>query len=80
MKDKIIFIKSNYAQIISEEFLPFGTKKNKKVSVILDWVNEFILNNFFKGDANGDHKLSGHLLTIEEIVVIYFFNKFTKSK
>lgn len=80
MKDKIIFIKSNYVQIIGEEFLPFNAEKNKKVSGILDWVNEFILSKFFKGDSDGENKLSGPLLKIAEVVVIYFFNRFTKSK
>jgi hypothetical protein len=79
MKNKIIFIKSNYKQIIGEEFLPYTTEKNKKVSDILNWVNEFVLSKFLKGDIDGKSPLSGSLLKIVEVGIVHLFNKFAKK-
>lgn len=79
MKNKIIFIKSNYKQIIGEEFLPYTSEKNKKVSDILDWVNEFVLSKFLKGGVDGKSPLSGSLLKIAEVGIVHLFNKFGKK-
>jgi len=78
MKDKIKFIKSNYKQIIGEEFLPFAAEKNKNVNSILDWVNEFILGKLLKMDINGKNNLSGTLIKIAEVAVIRLFKKSAK--
>lgn len=79
MKDKINYIKSNYIQIIGEEFLPFSFEKNKKVSNILDWINEYILSKFLKMDVNGNNNFSGTMIKIAEVVIIRLFNKFVKK-
>lgn len=79
MKDKIHFIKSNYKQIIGEEFLPFSSEKNKKVSNILDWVNEFILSKFLKINVDGKNNFSGTMIKIAEVIIIRLVNKFVKK-
>lgn len=79
LKNKIIFIKTNYKQIIGEEFLPYTSEKNKKVSDILDWVNEFVLSKFQKVGVDGKSPLSGSLLKIAEVGILHLFNKFGKK-
>ncbi len=79
MIGKINFIKSNYKQIIGEEFLPFTDEKNKKVNTILDWVNEFILSKFFKMNIDGKSDLSGTLIKIAEVILIRLFKNFGKK-
>lgn len=80
VKDKIIFIKLNYKQIIGEEFLPYTSEKNKKVSNILDIVNEFVMGNFLKMDVDGKNKIPGSLIKIAEVAIIRLFNRFVKKK
>lgn len=79
VKEKFSFIKSNYKQIIGEEFLPFSTESNIKVSKALDWVNELLLGKLLKMDFDGKNKLSGSLIKIVEVLVIRLFNKFIKK-
>ena len=79
MKNKIIFIKSNYMQIICEKFLPSSSEKNIKVNGVLDWVNEFVLSKFVKVGVDGKNPLSGPLLKILEVGIVHLFNKFTKK-
>lgn len=80
MKDRVVFIKSNYKQLIGEEFLPFGNEENKKVSNVLDWVNEFLTDKFLKTDSEGKNELSGSLLKIAEVLIIRLFSKFFGKK
>jgi len=80
IKDKIIFIKLNYKQIIGEEFLPYTSEKNKKVSSTLDWINEFVLAKFLKIDVKEKNKLPGTLIKIAEVLLIRLFNNFTRKK
>jgi hypothetical protein len=79
VKDKINFIKSNYKQIIGEEFLPFNTDTNKKVSNVLDWVNEFILGKVLNIDVNGENKLPGSLIKTAEVIIVRLFNNLAKK-
>ena len=79
VKDKIHSIKSNYKQIIGEEFLPFDNEKNTKISGILDWVNELVVGKFLKIDLDGKNKLPGTLIKIAEVLIIRLFSKFAKK-
>ena len=79
LTDKLNFLKNNPKQLIGEEFLPYDHDQNKKVSGILDWVNEFVLGKFFKMDLDGKNKLSGSLVKIAEVGAIRLFNKFIKK-
>ncbi len=79
VKDKFNSIKYNYKQIIGEEFLPFNNEKNKKVSNILDWVNEFVLGKILKIDVDGKNKLPGILIKIAETAIIRLFSNFSKK-
>jgi hypothetical protein len=78
--DKLNYIKNNAKQLIGEEFLPYDSDQNKKVSGTLDWVNEFVLGKFFKMDIDGKNKLSGSLVKLAEVGAIRLFNKFIKKK
>lgn len=80
MWDKVTFIKSNYPQIIAEEFLPFNKEKNIKVSNGLDWVNEFVLKKFLKMDTSGKNKIIASLVKIAEVGIIRLVNSFRKKK
>jgi len=79
LKNKIVSIKSNYKQIIGNEFLPFESEVNQKVSNVLDWVNEFIFGKLFKIDIDGKSKLSGSLIKLAEVGIIRLFNNFKKK-
>ena len=79
LTDKLNYLKNNPKQLIGEEFLPYDSAQNKKVSGILDWVNEFVLGKFFKMDLDGKNKLSGSLVKIAEVGAIRLFNKFIKK-
>ncbi|MES2591979.1 MAG: hypothetical protein V4608_08850 [Bacteroidota bacterium] len=80
LKEKINSLKSNYKQIIGEEFLPFTAESNTKVSNVLDWINEFVIGKLLKVDVSGKNKLSGVLIKLAEVGVIRLFNKFIKNK
>ena len=79
LSDKLNYIKNNPKQLIGEEFLPYDTDQNRKVSGVLDWVNEFVLGKFFKMDLDGKNKLSGALVKAAEVGAIRLFNKFLKK-
>ena len=79
LKDKIIFIKLNYAKIISDEFLPFSHENNNKVGGVLDWVNEFVLGKILKIDLSEKSKLSGSLIKVAEVLIIRLFSKLEKK-
>ena len=79
LADKLNYLKNNPMQLIGEEFLPYDTEKNKKISGILDWVNEFVLGKFFKMDLDGKNKLSASLVKIAEVGVVRLFSKFFKQ-
>lgn len=80
LKEKINTLKSNYKQIIGEEFLPFTAERNTKVSNVLDWINEFVIGKLLKIDISGENKLSGVLIKLAEVGAIRLFNKFIKKK
>lgn len=75
---KIISIKLNFKQIIAEEFLPFNTEVNKKVSNVLDWINEFVMSKFLKTGIARENKLQGSLIKVAEVALIHLLSKFTK--
>jgi hypothetical protein len=79
LTDKLNYIKNNPKQLIGEEFLPYDIDQNRKVSGVLDWLNEFVLGKFFKMDLDGKNKLSGSLVKIAEVGAIRLFNKFIKK-
>lgn len=82
IKDKFNSIKTNYKQIIGEEFLPFSAAINSKVSGALDWINDFILGNTQKADmdrTDNKSKLSGSLIKIVEVIIIRLVNSFIKK-
>ncbi len=79
LADKINHLKNNPMQLIGEEFLPYDAAQNKKISGILDWVNEFVLGKFLKMDLDGKNKLSGSLVKIAEVGVVRLFSKFLKQ-
>ena len=78
LKDKIAFLKQNHNKVIGEEFLPYDNEKNKKISDVLDWVNEFVLGKVLRMDVDGKNKLSGSLIKIAEVAAIRLFNNFKK--
>ena len=79
MHDKILFIKNNYKQVMGEQFLPFSMEANKKVSNILDVINEYVFDKFLRLDLDGKNKLSGALIKIAQIGVLRFFSNFRKK-
>ena len=79
LKDKIIFIKLNYAKIISDEFLPFNHENNNTVSNVLDWVNEFVLGKILRMDLGEKSNLSGSLVKVAEVLIIRLFSKLVKK-
>jgi|GEM_PF-4068750 len=74
VKDKIIFIKSNYKQIVVTEFL-----QNKTVSKLSEWVNGFVSDKFSKGDTEGKNGLSSSFMKIAETLIQRLFNQFSKK-
>jgi len=80
LQDKIANIKNHYSQIIGEEFLPFGSENNKKISNLLDLINEFILGKFLGKTIGGKNKLLGLVLKVTQIVIIRTLNGFVKKK
>lgn len=82
IKDKFNSIKTNYKQIIGEEFLPFSSDINSKVSGALDWINDFVMGKILKVNMDGTDnksKLSGGLLKIVEVLVIRLVSSFIKK-
>ena len=79
IQDKFIYIKDNYKQVIGESLLPFSTEANKKVSNVLDTINEYVFDKFLRMDLSGKNKLQGALLKIGQIGVLRFFNNFRKK-
>ena len=79
VQDKIIYIKDNYKQLMGEQFLPFSTEANKKVSNVLDVINEYVFDKFLRLDLDGKNKFSGALIKIAQIGVLRFFNNFRKK-
>jgi hypothetical protein len=78
--DKFKSIKSNYKQIIGEEFLPFNLESNRKISGIMDWINDLVFTKVLKIDLDDKNKLSGSLIKLAEVGVVRLFNNFIKKK
>ena len=76
--DKVTSIKDNYKQIVGETLLPFSTEANKKVSNVLDTINEYVFDKFLRMDLSGKNKLRGALIKIGQIGILRFFNNFRK--
>ncbi len=79
IRDKFNSIKSNYKQIIGEEFLPFSAEINSKVSGIMDWVNELILGKLLKINVDEKSKISGALIKITEVLAVRLFSNFFRK-
>ena len=79
LKDKINYIKQHPQQLIAEEFLPYSSDTNRKVSNIFDTANEYIFEKFLGLDINGKNKLSGLLIKLSEVMIVRLFNKFKKK-
>ncbi|MFY9309438.1 MAG: hypothetical protein WAQ28_10370 [Bacteroidia bacterium] len=82
IKDKLNTIKTNYKQIIGEEFLPFSSDMNSKVSNVMDWVNDLIMNKFLKMNSGGEtakSKITGGIIKLAEVLVVRFLSNFLKK-
>ena len=75
IKDKIQSVKTNYNQIIGQEFLPFSTEINAKVSSVLDWINEMILGKLLKVNTDGKGKITDALIKLAEVLAVRVFGK-----
>lgn len=78
IKDKFNSIKSNYKQIIGEEFLPFSLESNRKISGTIDWINELVFNKLLKINLDDKSKVSGSLIKLAEVLIVRLFSKFVK--
>ena len=79
LKDKINYIKQHPQQLIAEEFLPYSSDNNRKISNIFDTANEYIFEKFLGLDLNGKNKLSGLLIKLSEVMIVRLFNNFKKK-
>jgi hypothetical protein len=80
LQDKFKSIKTHYSQIIGEEFLPYNKERNRKISNLLDLINDFITGKLLGKNIGGKNKLTGLLLKITQIVIIRVFDSFLKKK
>ena len=80
LKNKINYIKQNTNQLIAEQFLPYQTDKNKKISNIMDTANEYVYEKFLGLDFSGKNKLSGMLIKLTEVMIVRLFNNFRKKE
>ena len=80
IQEKIVFIKSNYSQIIGEEFLPYNTEKNRKISNYLDLINEFLVEKLLGKTMGGKNKFPRLLAKVIQIIVIRIFDSFLNKK
>jgi hypothetical protein len=79
LEDKFTIIRQNYKQVIGEEFLPYTLEKNRKVSGLLDWINEFIFDKLLGINPEDKHKLPEILIKLTQILVIRAFDAFAKG-
>ncbi len=82
IKDKFSSITTNYKQIIGDEFLPFSTDINSKVSSAMDWVNDLIINKLLKintGDGGTKGKITEAVIKFAEVMAVRMFSKFLKK-
>lgn len=79
LKDKLNYIKQHPNQLIAEEFLPYSSDKNKKISNIFDTANEYIFEKFLGLDFSGKNKLSGLLIKLSEVMIVRLFDNFKKK-
>lgn len=80
--EKFSSIKTNYKQIIGEEFLPFSSDINNKVSGALDWINDFVMSKILRVNTEGTDtksKLTGGLIKLVEVLAIRIFSGFIKK-
>jgi len=80
LQDKIANIKNHYSEIIGEEFLPYSNQVNKKISNVLDIVNEFILGKFLGKSIGGKNKTLSIILKVTQVTIIRFLNGMIKKK
>lgn len=69
---KVNELKENYPRIISETFLPFEQEENKRVSSLLDGVNEFIFKLF--PVSFRENKFTMLILKLVQIAIIRTFS------
>ena len=79
IKSKVTYIKQNTNQLIAEQFLPYESDKNRKISNIMDTANEYIFEKFLGLDFSGKNKLSGMLIKLTEVMIVRLFNNFKKK-
>ena len=82
IKDKFNTVKTNYKQLIGEEFLPFTADVNSKVSNAMDWVNDLIMNKFLKIKPDGNDnksRVTGAIIKLAEVLVVRLFSSFLKK-
>lgn len=79
LHDKFNAIRVNYKQVIGEEFLPYDLEKNRKVSSMLDWINEFICDKLLGINPEEKHRLPEILVKLTQILVIRVFDAFSKG-
>lgn len=79
LQDKFNTLRHNYKQVIGEEFLPYNLEKNRNVSGLLDWINEFIFDKLLGMRPEGKQCLPELLAKITQILVIRAFDAFSKG-
>ncbi len=82
IKDKFKSVKTNYKQIIGEEFLPFSADINSKVSNVMDWVNNLIMGKLLKintGEGDTKGKITEAVVKFAEVMAVRLFTKFLKK-
>lgn len=78
IKDKVRSLKTNYKQIIGEEFLPFSSDINGKVSGVLDWINDLLLGKLLNINTEGKGKVAGALIKFAEVMAVRVFSNIFK--
>lgn len=76
--DKMVYMKDHYKQVLGDTLLPFSMEANRKVSNVLDTINEYVFNKFLRLDLDGKNKLKGALIKMGQIGILRFFNNFRK--
>lgn len=79
LTDKFNDLRHNYKQVLGEEFLPYNLEKNRNVSGLLDWVNEFIFEKILGISTDEKHKLPELIAKLTQILVIRAFDAFSKG-